>query len=230
MRFRASLLLLLLAGSLRAEVPPLLAEVVQRWTDDGARWTFTQLVKEYDGGNVSQERVEHYDISRGETHRWELISIDGRKPTPDEVTAFNKRKNRPRFFAPRPVAEYLDLENARVVKEDERSVSFELPLGRTAAWLLPGDKISLVVTIDKQTRSLERGRVELGGPFSIALGLAKVIDLDVDLELPPGEESSGADAAQAKGSGYAVVNKLGRRIEYTWTEFTRVPAPGGGAK
>lgn len=224
MRFAISLLLLLLAGPLRAEVPALLREVAERWTDERARWTFTQLVKEYDGQKVAEERVEHYDVSRGENRRWELVSINGQKPTTEQEAAWSKRKNRPRFFAVRPLGEYLDLANARTVKEDEHSVSYELPLSRSVAWLLPGEKISLVVTIDKQTRSLERGRVELGGPFSIALGLAKVIDLDVDLELPTEEESAAANAAQAKGSGYAVVNKLGRRIEYTWTDFVRVPA------
>ncbi|HET7537596.1 MAG TPA: hypothetical protein VFJ90_14145, partial [Candidatus Didemnitutus sp.] len=100
---RLLLPLLLLAGCLRAEVPALLNEIAERWTDERSRWTFTQLVKEYDGQTIAEERVERYDISRGEAKRWELVSINRRKPTPDEWEAWNKRKNRARIFAPRPL-------------------------------------------------------------------------------------------------------------------------------
>jgi hypothetical protein len=181
---RFVVLSLLLLVSLRAEVPPLLAEMTERWADERSRWTFTQVVREYDGPKVATTRVEHYDVTRGESHRWKLISLDGREPTPGEEAAWSKRKNRPRLFAARPLGDYLDLANARVVREDERSVSFEVPISRVMAWLLSGEKISLVLTVDRQTHLLEHGRVELGGPFTIALGLAKVIDLDVELELP----------------------------------------------
>lgn len=226
---RRLVLLLFLVGNLHAEVPPLLAEMTERWADERSRWTFTQVVREYDGPKVATIRVEHYDVTRGENHRWKLISLDGRAPTTEEEAAWSKRKNRPRLFAARPLGDYLDLASARVVREDERSIGFEVPLSRVMALLLSGEKISLVLTIDKQTHLLEHGRVELGGPFTIALGLAKVIDLDVELELPPGEAGSPDDTVQARGSGYAVVNKFGRRIEYTWTDFARVPAPAAAA-
>lgn len=217
--------LLLAAAARGAEVPPLLTEAAERWADARFRWTFLQTVRERDSdGAVVVERLERYDPSRGEERRWQLLKVDGRVPTQEEWEPWNKRKNRPRPKELKPLSEYLDLPNAVVLAEDERTVSYSLPLQRTVGWLVPGDKISLSVTINKETHLIERGRVEIHGPFNIALGLAKVLDLDVDLEVPEGAPAT-PNAPYARGTAYAVVNKLGRRVEFSWSEFKRITPP-----
>ncbi len=219
---------LFVTATASAAVPPLLNEVTDHWMDERNRWAFTQFVREFDGDTVAEERVERFDLSRGEARRWELITINGKAPTADQEAAWSKRKNRPRRREPRPLAEVLDLENARVLKEDASTVSYAIPLRGTMAWIFPGEKINLAVTINKQTHALERGRVDIAGPFNIALGLAKIIDLDFDLEIAPDGANGAnptAENAQARGTAYAVVNKLGHRVEYTWSDFTRVTQP-----
>jgi hypothetical protein len=218
---RPLLLLLVLAGSLRGEVPPLLNEIAERWTDLRDQWSFTQFVREYDGASVAEERVEHYDITRGEEHRWQLVTINGRPPTAEEEATWNKRKNKPRKRDIKPLSEFFDLDHAWVVSEDERSVSYAVPLQRTAGWIFPGEKVAVTVTINKQSHTVEKGRVTIDGPFNIALGLAKIVDLDFDLEIPTNADGSPMDPPQAHGTAYAVVNKLGRRVEYSWSDFVR---------
>lgn len=223
--------ILLLAGTLHgAEAPPLLAEAAERWADARYRWTFLQTVRETDGNGVVVERLERYDPSRGEERRWQLLKIDGRVPTQEEWEPWNKRKNRARPKELKPLSEYLDLPNAVVLGEDERAITYQLPLQRTVGWSIPGDKISLVVTINKETHLIERGRVGIDGPFNIALGLAKVLDLDVDLELPEDETPQAAGSPQVRGTAYAVVNKLGRRVEFSWSEFARLSVPSTASK
>jgi len=78
-----------------------------------------------------------------------------------------------------------------------------------------------VLTINKQTRELERAQATIDGPFNVALGLARVLDLDLDLELPPDDDDKAHAGQGPKGTAYAVVNKLGKRIEYKWTDFRR---------
>jgi hypothetical protein len=223
---RLLLLLLISLAPLHAEVPPLLNDALDNWLSSRNSWTFTQFVREYDGKEVAEERLERYDLSRGESRRWELLKINGHAPTAQEEEAWSKRKNRPRKRDPKPLADYVDLEGARVVQEDKQSVTYEVPLRKTAGWIFPGEKVGIVVTIDKKSRTIEKGHVNIDGPFNVALGLARVVDLDFDLEVPPG--AKGGDTAQPRGTAYAVVNKLGRRIEYSWSDFALQPASPRG--
>jgi hypothetical protein len=214
-----SLLLLLFAAGLRAEVPPLLQEVADKLAKERQLWAFTQFVREFDGDQVVLERLERYDPARGQARRWQLLKLNGKTPTAAEVETWNKRKNRPPKRAPKPVAEYLDLEHARVREQDAESISYEVPFRRSAGGLFPGDKVELTLTINKKLRAIERAQVSIDGSFKVALGLAEVVGLDLDLELPDGDTAKATE--QPRGSGSAVVNKFGQRVEYRWTEFTR---------
>jgi hypothetical protein len=227
---RLIVFLVLLGAVHAADAPPLLTEAAERWADVRFRWTFLQTVRETDGNGVVVERLERYDPSRGEARRWQLLKIDGRVPTQEEWEPWNKRKNRSRPKELKPLAEYIDLPNAVVLGEDDRAITYQLPLQRTVGWSIPGDKISLIVTINKETRLIERGKVGIDGPFNIALGLAKVLDLDVDLKLPDDDAPPPAGSPQVRGTAYAVVNKLGRRVEFSWSEFVRLAAPATAAK
>jgi hypothetical protein len=59
----------------------------------------------------------------------------------------------------------------------------------------------------------------------VALGLGRVLDVDFDVQMNQPETTAvAADPAMAKPDGTAkvVVNKLGQRIEYAWSDFKRV--------
>lgn len=220
---RHLLLWLVLVAGLRSEVPPLLQEVADTLVNERERWAFTQFVREYDGDRLKVERLERYDPSRGWEHRWQLLQLNGRTPSPEEAKAWSERKNRVRGRAPKAFSEYIDLAGARVQSETAESVSYEIPFRRSAGGLFPGEKVDLTLTIDKKTRAIERAQVGIDESFRVALGLAKIVDLDLDLEIPETSptERDGDPADQPRGTASAVVNKLGRRIEYQWSDFIR---------
>lgn len=217
--------LLLATPLLAAAAPhPLLHELLEKWSGDRQRWAFTQHVRETDTQGRAAERVERYDPARGPSRRWALVSLDGRRPTPEEAAQWNERKNRRPPRQPKPLTDYVNVDEARVIAEDADRVSFQLPLRSTVSRLVPEERINLVVTVDKRTRELERAQVSIDGPFSVALGLARIIELEFDLQAPPG----GVDAVggpEPQGRATAVINRLGRRVEYTWNDFERPGAP-----
>ncbi|HWA28744.1 MAG TPA: hypothetical protein VG734_24045 [Lacunisphaera sp.] len=236
-------LLLLLACSLRAEVPPLLQEVAATLVDERQHWAFTQRVREFDGDKVVVDRVERFDPARGQEKRWLLVKLNGRTPTPEEVEKWSQKKNRARKRPSKDVNEYVDLEQARVREETASTISYEVPFRRSAGGLFPGEKVALTLTINKQTHALERAQVSIDESFKVALGLAQVVDIDLDLEMPnkdgarkPGDADHGAaegksgEAGKPQGTASAVVNKFGRRFEYYWTDFTRHDSLPAAAK
>lgn len=217
------LLLSLLPAAARAEAPALLTEIANRWVDERTLWAFTQFVRETDGNGNVLERLERFDPSNGYDKRWRLLQLNGRTPSATEVEEWSKKKNKKKK-EPKNWLEFVDLEHARLEKEDAKTVSYIVPLKRAAGGLFPGDKISVQLIIDKQTKTIEQARASIDEPFNVALGLAQVVDLEFDLELPPDKNStvgSSKNPGQAAGTATAVVNRFGKRVEYTWTEFKR---------
>ncbi len=219
--------LLVLLPAARGAAPPLLQEVAEKLASERERWAFTQFVREFDGDKVVVERVERYDPTRGQERRWQLLKLNGKTPTADEANAWSARKNKPHKRPPKAFSEYIDLDRAKVRSENADSVSYEVPFKRSAGGLFPGEKVELTLTISKQTHEIERAQVSLDESFKVALGLAQVVDLDLDLTMPEEEKKAPAagPAEKPQGTASAVVNKFGHRMEYRWTDFTRHEAP-----
>jgi hypothetical protein len=224
MRMRWLLLLLVStsAGLARPEHAALLRQVADSWLNERGHWAFTQVVREYDNAVLKQERRERYDPSQRWENRWQLISIDNRAPTVDERETWMHRKNKkPRKNKP-SAADSLDFDNAKVLDETAQTVRYELPLRSGIEWLFPINKIELVVTINKTGPALEQVQARISEPFRVALGLARILDIDLDLQMAPPPAADPADA-KPSGTARAVVTKLGDRVEYFWSEFKRVP-------
>lgn len=208
----------------------LLRQAAATWLDERDYWAFTQHVREFDGDKLKRERLERYDPSRPDRARWELLRLDGRAPTPAEKQELTERKNKKRRKHTSPVADHFDFERAVVTAENARAVRYELPLRSSNAWIFPVEKVLLALTIDKATRAITQVQARILEPFRVALGLARVMDIDLDVatELPPtgGPPHAGdpADPAGAKpnGTARAVVTKFGDRVEYEWSDFRRV--------
>lgn len=218
MRLLLALLLVTVVLS-GAEPPAILAEAVERWEKERHQWSFTQHVREWDGDRLVTERVERYDPTRGTSRRWQLLEVDGRAATAAERRKLENRKNRPPRHSPKPIASHVDLARSRLVSEDATHVSYEIPLKSRNDWIVPTGQIELVVTLNKESRSLERARAGIDSPFKVALGLARVMELELDLAIPP--EDANGDIVEPEGTAQAVVNRFGRRIEYTWSDFSR---------
>jgi len=219
------LLAFLLAPPVSAAPPDLLREAAAHWLDERDHWAFTQLVREYDGNELKRERLERYDPSRPDRERWELLRLNGRPPTPQEKAELTERKNKKRRKHTKAVSDYFDFDRAALLREDARTVRYELPLRSNNAWLFPIEKVALTLEIDKPTRAITQVQARIEEPFRVALGLARVLDVDFDLQtaLPPrGEPTADPAAAKLNGTARAVVTKLGERVEYEWSDFRRV--------
>jgi uncharacterized protein with PIN domain len=62
-------------------------------------------------------------------------------------------------------------------------------------------------------------------PFKVALGVARVLDVDLDLHMQDEEQArKETDPAKAKPDGTVrvVMSKFGNRAEYAWSDFKRV--------
>ncbi len=208
----------------RADEAALLRQVVDAWLADRDRWAFTQVVREYEGKRIDEERIERYDPSRGYAERWQLVSIDGREPTTAERAEWTKRKNRKQRKERKDAADNFDFANAKVLAEDARTVRYELPLRSGVEWLFPISKVELVLTIDKSgpAPALKQVQARISEPFRVALGLARILDIDLDVRMAPPPTPDPAEAKPA-GTVQAVVTKFGDRVEYEWSDFERVP-------
>ena len=210
----------------RPEHAPLLQEVANSWLNERDRWAFTQVVREFDGKELKQERFERYDPSRGKMERWNLVSINGRPPTAKERADWQERKNKKQRRPKPELAENFDFAGAKVVAETAETIRYELPLRSSIDWLFPISKVELLVTINKTGPALEQVQAQIDEPFRVALGLARILDIDLDVQMAPPPTADPADA-KPSGTASAVVTKFGDRVEYFWSEFKRVePALG----
>jgi hypothetical protein len=225
-------LFLLGAGtaSVLTAASPLLNRAAERWLAEGDRWAFTVHVREFDNAEVKEDRVERFDPSKPGWDRWELVTVDGRAPTAARRLAWAKAKARKHRFVPKSLAEYVDLDNATVVGTTPIGVRYHLPLRSNRSWLFPMDHVDLTVTVNRTTAAIEQVEAGMREPFRVALGLARVVDVDFDLQMNPSRQrgaESGPASAHPAGLAHVVLSRLGERIEYTWSDFHRVASPPG---
>ena len=225
---RKIFLLLCLGAALtgvRAETPPLLAQAVDKWIGERDQWAFTQFVREFDGTMVKEERVERYDPSQPGDRRWQLLSVNGRPPSAETLTVWQKRKMKKRLNAGKSLGDFFDFAQATVADETEKAVRFHLSLRNDHPWLFPLTRVNVLVTVNKTAIAIDKIEAGIEEPFYVALGLGRVMGLDFDLQMNPSVQRGETDnpqAAKPDGTARAVVNKLGERVEYAWSEFKRV--------
>jgi hypothetical protein len=222
-------LILLLGGAVlagpEAAGSPMLNRAAEKWLAEGNHWAFTVRVREFDEGEVKEDRVEHYDPSKPGADRWELVTVDGRAPTEVRRQTWLKYKTKHRRGVLPVLADYFDFENARVAEVTASAVRYHLPLRSNHSWLFPVDRVALMVTVNKTTQAIEQVEAGLDEPYRVALGLARVLDVDFDLKMNAPGQSGGAGGpamAQPQGLARVVVSRLGARVEYNWSDFRRV--------
>jgi hypothetical protein len=219
-----------LIPGLCAEAPPLLTKAIQQWDAGRADLAFTQQTRFFsDDGTVKEERIERYDPSLPDSKRWRLIEVDGRPATDEERAKWEAKKNgKPRKKVVKAPDEYLDLEHATLLDETPRSARFETGLRREAARLLGVEKISAIITVDKETGRIAHVTAALHQPIRVLLGLAKITDLDIDLRIEPmdGRSDQESGEVQVGSTASVTMSKLGNPMEYNWSDFKRVTSFG----
>jgi len=222
--------LALLARAVPA-APDLLPRAIGKWLGERDRWAFTQRAVESDGG-ISHERLERFDPSKPGDDRWQLLSIDGRPPTPGEREKWGEKKFKKHHKRiDTPISDFFDFDSARVIAETPKLIRYELPLRRDKSWLFPVDKVGVRVTINKETQALEHLTAHVREPFRVLLGVARVTGGQVDLDFLHTDPGSAAPAAsQPAGEARVSVAKHGERVDFTWSDFKRVNPSRDSAK
>ncbi|MDP3069671.1 MAG: hypothetical protein Q8N18_05250 [Opitutaceae bacterium] len=225
------LCLALFPAGLRAAVPALVAAALEQWEAGHEDLAFTQKTRVLaDDGKVKEERIERYDPSLPDSRRWRLISIDGQPATAEQRQKWETAKNRKaRKKVAKAPSEYLDLEHAALIEDLPASARFEIALRPDVARLLAVEKISVIITIDKESGRIAHIAATLRQPIRVLLGLARITDLDLDVGLEPtGEDPARPSGEIAAGStAHVALSRLGSPLEYHWSEFKRVTSYRG---
>jgi len=235
-RFWCFILILysVLSQGARAEAPPLLAKAFEQWAAGREDLAFTQQTRFFfDDGKVRAARVERYDPSLPDSLRWRLIEVDGRLATDEQRKKWETWKNgKPRKKVVKSPAEYLDLDHATLVDETPTSARFEIGLRPEQARLLAVEKIAVVITVDKERISIAHIEATLLQPIRVLLGLARITDLDIDVDIEPVAEDSAQKTGDvhAGSTAHVTMSKLGFPMEYNWSDFNRVTSFGGPKK
>jgi hypothetical protein len=215
---------------LRAGAPPLLARAIEQWVAGREDLAFTQQTRFFvDDGKVKKERVERYDPSLPDSQRWRLIEVDGQPATDEERKKWESNKNRnPRRKVVKSPAEYLDMDNAKLVESTPTSARFEIGLRPVAMRLLAVERIVVTITVDKESGSVARISATLRQPINVLLGLARITDLDIDVHIEPVDKGSAERSGEVQNGSTARVtmSKLGNPMEYNWSDFKRVASYG----
>jgi hypothetical protein len=221
----------LASPELRADTSPLLAKAVQRWDIGSGDLAFTQETRYFStDGQVKEERIERYDPSLPDRQRWRLTEVNGQPATEEQRRKWEARKNeKPRKKVDRSPTEFLDLDHAAQIGETARSARFRVPLRPEAQRLLSVDDIDVVITVDKQSESVSGVGAALRAPMRVLLGVARITDLDVDVRLIPADDggSNAPDEVQPSSTARVMISKLGRPVEYNWSDFKRVTSFAG---
>lgn len=223
-------------AGLRAETPALLAQALAQWGAGREDLAFTQQTRTFlDDGTVKEQRIERYDPSLPDRQRWRLMESNGHAATAAQRQKWETWKNgKPRKQVSKSLAEYLELEQATLLHETAKHAQFEVGLRPEVARLIAVEKISVIVTVDKESGTIAHIAATLREPIRVLLGLAKIIDLDLDVRIEPveGDPALKSGEVQMGSTARVMMSKLGDPLEYRWSDFKRVtsyaPAKAAG--
>ena len=206
-----------------AETPPLLASAIKTWASGKEDWAFTLRTRTLDAhGGVKAEKIERYDPSLPDEQRWRLTEFNGNPPSETKLMSERRKNRKPRKYGTDSPDKLLDLDHAMVRDQTPTTVTFEVPVRPIAVGLAQTDKLVVLITVDRKTEAVERLTTQLLGPMRIALGLARITDVDLDLSIDPAEEKAKTEGSEANGTAHVTLTALGGRMDYAWTDFKRV--------
>jgi hypothetical protein len=226
------LMWLLPTAELTGAVPPLLAQALEQWKAGHGDIACTQHTRVLDDrGRVKTSRVERYDPSLPDAQRWRLLEIDGKPPTEQQRKEWETRKNRkPRKKGGAEPEQYLEFEHAVAVEMTDRIARYEVNLRPETARLINVEKLSILITVDRETGALLHISAMLREPIRVLLGLAKItdVDLNVSFEAADADGPPAANEVQIGSSARVRLSKFGDPTEYRWSDFKRVTAYAEG--
>jgi hypothetical protein len=222
---RGGLLALLAAVPLAASVPAELQTAIAAFrTEPPKGWAFTQTTVA-----EGKSTVERYEAARPEFDRWKLLSVDGRKPNPDELARYgDTRARRSRGGTAPHLGTQLDPASARIVGDDGQRLTLQLKLKPGELSDRTAEHLQATLVWHKATRAIER--LELGNTaeFSPAFGVTiRQVRTAIGYSLPEGDTPALPREVSTRQRGTAFWFKtLDAEMSVTFTDYVRVrPKP-----
>ena len=222
----------------RAAVPPLLAEAIQKVLADANRWAFTQTIVEENGkGEETKRTVVRYDPSKTYADQYVVLSVDGKSPSESDRSKYRRRGERrgermekaesegrtDTVGSRQSLGELMDLDGASQAAEDRTSVMFEVPLRKEGNKRLPPEKFLVLARVNKTTRAFERVEVKLREPLRAAL-VVNIKSGEGLIEFKSVDPKFAPTISRLEGTGAYSILFIpgGRSYEVRHTDFKRV--------
>eukprot|EP01036_Dinobryon_divergens_P034979 gene34979-45270_t len=168
--FRLPLLLLLVVCPLgRAAVPQLLQDAIAKLAKDTDRWAYTQTtIQKDDKGKPKSEIVLRFDPSKPYAEQYQLLKIDGKEPSESQQKKYRRmgekrgdRIDKAEATGTTPpserksLGELMDLERASVLEENDKAVTYEVPLRKEGNTRFPPEKFTVTARVNKEQAAFE---------------------------------------------------------------------------
>ncbi len=182
----------------RAAAPSLLSDAFNKLMDNQGHWAFTQT-QAFEGltAKLKRETVLRFDPSRTYAEQFKPLLVEGEQPTPGDLEEFRgigERLAKRRLREERETSERRgdelqislnfrtvtpDLARASVVSEDEKSVTYEVPLRAKDDDGGAFDKFQVTARVNRQRREFEHATIRQRAPMRVDL-VARVSDAEID--------------------------------------------------
>jgi hypothetical protein len=219
-----------LAGPVRAEGPALLLEGIRKLQHDVDRWAFNQTQVTRDrNGKIKDLRIIRVDPSLKFEVRRILISVDGREPTDKERRKFQKKRENDRLKRERErwqggtIHDKINLGEASILTETDRSAVFEVPLVKNKEQRFPPEKFQLLITVNREREEIEEVHVRLREHLRAAL-VARLDEgeLIARFSRVDPRHTAALTRLHAEGSGTILFVRFGVSHDEERTDFRRV--------
>ncbi len=236
---RRLLLILFLAGgvSVRAAVPPVLEAAVKKLAQDTDRWAYTQTAIEKDGkGKAKSHVVVRFDPSKPYAEQYVPLKVDGKEPSESQIKKYRrqgeKRGERIEKEATtgvvstsqrKSVGELMDLAKATVVEENEKMVTYEVPLKKEGNDRLPPEKFLVTARVNKELAALESVSAKLRSPLREKI-IIKLSEGEGHIEFKTFDPKHPPQLSEirANGSGSIFFVPIGRSYQVRREDYKRV--------
>ena len=236
---RRLLLILFLAGSVSAcaAMPQLLQDAVKKLAQDTDRWAYTQTAIEKDGkGKAKSDVVVRFDPSKPYAQQYIPLKIDGKEPSESQIKKYRRQgeKRGERIEKEsttgvvstsqrKSVGELMDLEKATVIAEDDKIVTYEVPLKQEGNERLPPEKFLVTARVNKELAALESVSAKLRSPLREKI-IVKLSEGEGHIEFKTVDPKHPPQLAEirANGSGSIFFVPIGRSYQVRREDYKRV--------
>lgn len=241
MRRLIFLSILLATASVQAAVPQLLQDALKKLAQDNDRWAYTQTSVQKDGkGKMKTEVVLRFDPSKPYAEQYAPLKIDGKEPSESQVKKYRRmgEKRGEKIekgevavtVAPsqrKSLGELMDLDNATVAEENERTITYEVPLKKEGNDRLPPEKFRVTARVSKELQSFESVSAKLRGSIREKLFL-KLNEGEGHIEFKTVDPKHPTQVTEIRGSGAGSVFfvPVGRAYDMRREDFKRVKPYG----